>query len=95
MKKLKAHSAYLTALLLLTSCTGLKPFPTKFIYEVDLKNGVCGQYKIVDPEKLKFDHVADLPLSNCNGVFGFASDKVGLVFNWAETAIQKCKGQCQ
>ncbi len=79
----------------LTSCTGLKPFPAKYIYEIDLKNGVCGKYSIIDPQQLLFEHVSDLPLSACDGVFGFSSDQIGLVFDWSKTAIEKFNERCK
>lgn len=85
----------LTAILLLSGCAGLAPFPTNMVWETDLKAGVCGQYKVVNPEKLQFAHVRDWPLSKCDGTFGFSAEDVPKVFDWARTAIQKCKQGCK
>lgn len=90
----KRHLLFLIAVSL-TSCSGLKKFPTKYIYEIDLDHKVCGKYEIVDPEQFSFKHVADLPLNSCNGVFGFSTDSVGLVLDWSKDAIQKFNQKCQ
>lgn len=72
----------------ITSCGG-EAFPAKFILEVDTKAMVCGKYKIVDPENLKFEHVEDLPLEACNGVFGFATRDVPKVLRWSRAKIKE------
>lgn len=91
---LRLPSLCLTALIL-SGCSALSKFPTKYIYEVDLDNKVCGKYEVTDFERMLFKHVADLPLNSCNGVFGFSSDKVGLVIDWSVKAIEIGKGKCR
>lgn len=71
----------------LLSCS--KKFPVQYIYEADVSSGVCGKYKITDPEKLKFEWVEDLPLSACNGMFGFATRDVSKVINWSRDRIKE------
>lgn len=80
------------ALSLLVSCNGNVPkFPAEFIYEADLQNKICGKYKVVNPETLQFEHVEDLPLSECNGVFGFSSTEIAPVLDWSRKMIQELK----
>lgn len=85
----------LICLTVLNGCAGLKKFPADKLYEVDFKNQVCGEYKMVDFEKLLFEHTADLPLSACDGVFGFPSNKISPVLNWGRDAIVYGKEKCQ
>lgn len=79
----------------LVSCAGLKKFPADNIYEVDIANKACGEYKIVDYERLLFEHVRDLPLSACEGVFGFSSKQIAPVMNWSRDAIIFVKQNCK
>lgn len=91
-QKLKLPLIFLIALAL-GSCA--QKFPAQFIYEVDLDNQVCGRYKVVDSERLTFEHDSDLPLSSCNGVFGFSSRDISPVLNWTRDAIKQAKEKCQ
>ena len=99
MRKSKLLKIYLTALVLSFFVAGcgkkLPEFPARFIYEVDIQNKVCGKYKIVDPENLQVDFVEDLPLSECNGVFGFASTDIAPVLDWSRFAIEEMKKACK
>ncbi len=81
-------------ILTLTSCAEMPKFPAKFIYEVDLRSGVCGQYKVTNAERLTFKHVQDLPLEKCDGVFGFSKSEISPVLNWSRDAIQLGKKKC-
>lgn len=85
---------YLTGslLLLLTSCAGLKPFPTSTLYEYDAQYKVCGQYQITDPANLKFAYVKDVP---CPSIFGFNSSDIPKVLNWVQDAEAYAKANCQ
>lgn len=80
----------------LSACSGLRKFPTKYVYEVDLKDKVCGQYEItqVRPE-LAFRYVKDMSLDACNGVYGFSTRDMPDVLDWLDDAgdyaEQKCK----
>lgn len=83
----------LTALSL-SGCAGLKPFPSDYVYEVDLHHQVCGKYKIVDKERMLFEHDSDLPIMSCDGVFGFSTVDTPKVMDWGRDAIdygKKCK----
>lgn len=77
------------------ACSGLKPFPTKTIYEIDLKDNTCGEYVLTDMENLKFKWIKDHPLNDCDGTFGFASQDIPKVLDWASDAIKACKGKCK
>lgn len=85
------RNIYLIALISLSGCASLKPFPAKYIYEVDTTYDVCGKYVIVDPESLQIDYVDDLPMTACDGVFGFSAEDMPKVLDWSEEAIKKAK----
>lgn len=82
------------SLSVLASCSKLEKFPSDFIYEADVKFQVCGKWKIVDHERLLVEHVEDLPLSVCDGMFGFSSADMPKVLNWSRAAIDKIKNNC-
>lgn len=71
----------------LTSCAGLKPFPSEYVYETDLHNQVCGKYKIVDKERLLIEWDSDLPIMACHGVFGFSTIDEPKVLDWGRDAV--------
>ncbi len=81
--------------LALLSCNTLPKFPTKYVYEVDLGNHICGRYEIVDYERLLFKHVEDMPLAACDGVFGFSADRIGPVMTWSRNVIKQYKDKCK
>ena len=82
--------------LLSTSCGKSVPqFPAGYIYEVDVKNNVCGEYKIIDYKKVLFEHTRDLPLSSCNGVFGFYPSNIAPVLGWTRDRISEAEGRCE
>lgn len=85
------QNIFLIVLLSLSGCATLRPFPAKYLYEIDTIYGVCGKYVIVDPETLQYDYVEDLPLFQCNGVFGFSTEDIPKVLDWSEEAIKKAK----
>lgn len=78
--------------LLLSGCAGLKPFPADTLIEYDAKNKVCGEYRITDPENLKFKYVKDI---SCPSIFGFTSRDVPKVLNWATDAKEYVRSRCQ
>lgn len=79
----------------LSSCAGLKKFPAKYVYEVDLGNKVCGQYEITAYRpKLQFKHANDLSLNSCNGVFGFSTSDMPKVLDWADAAADAAEKKC-
>lgn len=80
--------------LVFLSCAGIPQFPTKYIYEVDIKNQACGRYVITDYEKLLFSHNKDLPLAECDGTFGFSRVDISPVLNWARDRITDAKNKC-
>lgn len=79
----------------LNGCASIPKFPAQYVYEVDLKANVCGQYKVVNYEKITLDHVADLPLSACDGVFGFSASTISPVLNWMRDRIVEGKARCR
>lgn len=83
----------LVALLLtfLTGCAGLKPFPTKELYEFDPRSKVCALYTIVDEEKMQWQWVRDIPAENCVSIFGFKTSDIPNVINWVMDAREYSK----
>lgn len=77
--------------MLLSSCAGLKPFPTDKLIEYDAKFKVCGQYRITDPEHFKYVYVQDIP---CPSFFGFTSQDIPKVENWAQDAQDYARQHC-
>lgn len=70
-------------LILLAGCNGLPKFPVKEIREIDVKNGVCGIYKIeVTSNKPKYTWIKDVPLSECDGTLGFSPADYKRAENW-------------
>jgi hypothetical protein len=65
------------------------------MFEVDVTNNVCGVYDIVDQERILFTHKEDLPLSSCNGVFGFSTSDTPKVIDWVRDRIKEAKEKCQ
>ncbi len=82
-------------ILTLTSCADMPKFPAKYIYEADVRHGVCGQYKVTNAERLTMAHVRDLPLAACDGMFGFSKSEISPVLNWSRDAIQMGKARCK
>lgn len=73
-------------------CAGLRKFPTETVIEYDNKNKVCGQYKIVDFENLKFEFVGDIP---CPSIFGFTSKDMPKVLDWQKDAQDYARNHCK
>lgn len=94
MRKLKPLKICLMAISL-SACASLPKFPTDYVYEVDIANKVCGRYKITNYQTLQFAHDKDLPLSACDGVFGFSSDKISPVLNWARDRAIEVQLRCK
>lgn len=78
--------------IVLSGCSGLKPFPADHIIEYDRKNKVCGYYKIVDPEHFKVEYEKDIP---CPDVFGFSSKDMPNILNWAQDAQDYVRNNCK
>ena len=91
----KSVELKLCALLIALSvlnCTSIRPFPTDTLIEYDNKFYVCGKYKITDPESFTFEFVEDVP---CPSVFGFTSEDVPKVLDWAKDMQRYAKERCQ
>lgn len=67
-KKLKTICCL--SLLLLSGCKTLNNAPISHLYVVDLDNGVCSKRIITNKTTLASKRVADLPLSECDGIIG-------------------------
>jgi len=80
---------------MLVSCSEAPKFPAKYIYEVDLQNDVCGKYEIIDSKKMTVRHVADLSLSQCQGVFGFSSKDIPKIFDWSADVQKMISERCK
>lgn len=61
-----SRTALILSILSLVGCQQLPKYPDHFIYDVDLDNKVCGEYKL-NKKKKTLTWVRDLPLSECNG----------------------------
>lgn len=77
---------------MLSGCSGIKPFPADHIIEYDRKNKVCGSYKIVDPEHLKVQYEKDVP---CPDVFGFSSKDIPKILDWAQDVQDYVRSNCK
>ena len=90
-----ALALHLTLLIvILSGCSKVPVFPSKYIWEVDIKSGVCGQYEIIDPKNFKSKHIKDWPIAKCDGVFGFSTSDIPKVLNWCSDMVVlagKCK----
>lgn len=75
----------------LIGCAGLPPFPTQTLIEYNAKSKVCGQYRITDPEHMKFEYVKDVP---CPSIFGFTSKDIPKVLDWADDAQEFARNHC-
>lgn len=80
--------------ILLSACSGLKPFPAKTLWEYDAKSKVCGEYEITDPEALRFRHIRDVPLSQCPTTFGFSAKDISAVLDWSRAAREYVNNHC-
>ncbi len=78
----------------LLSCAGLRPFPVDTLYEYDAKEPICGEYKIVDVENLKYAWVRDIPLKDCPSIFGFTPKQIPKVLSWARDAKDYARAHC-
>ncbi len=80
---------------LLVGCSGIPPYPAHMVYDVDLAHKACGEYEIVDKENMKFKHVRDLPLKECDGLIGMKARDFAKVKHWGQDvrayAAEKCK----
>lgn len=81
--------------LLLSACSGLKPFPTKTLWELDVKSQVCGQYEITDEVAMTFRHVRDVPLAQCPSIFGFEDKDTAPVLDWIRAARDYVRNHCK
>jgi hypothetical protein len=83
------------AALALSACSGLKPFPTKRLWEFDPKAQVCAEYAITDTDKLTVKHLRDVPLAECPAIFGFLASDIPKVLDWARAAREYAKAHCK
>lgn len=84
-------SIFSTALVLLTNCVATPKFPARELYEYDSALGVCGVYKIVNTEKIEFEFVKDIPLTECPTIFGFSAADAPKVLDWASDRMMEAK----
>lgn len=76
-------------------CAQVPKFPVKYIWETDVRNGVCGQYEIIDPKRLQVKHIKDWDLTKCDGVFGFSTEDTPKVLDWCSDLIVLAEKNCQ
>ena len=80
------------SILALTSCAKTE-FPADYLYQVDVINKVCDQFKI-DKEKMQFQFEKAIPFDQCPVVFGFEQKDVGNVMNFLRRMAKKAE-KCQ
>lgn len=82
-------------LLFFASCaSGLRPFPAKYLYVVDVTNQVCAKYRIVDLEKLTVVLESEsrlVPKGPCDRAVGFHRNEFKSVQNWVRDTIEEFK----
>lgn len=90
-----ARIAFALQLTSLTACAGLRPFPVDTVYEYDPKEPICGEYKIVDAENLKYVWVKDIPFEDCPPIFGFDPEQIPKILDWARDAKIYARDHCR
>lgn len=58
---------------------------------VDVAHSVCAEYKIIDPKKLQFEFLRDIPLINCDGNVSISKADWPKVNDWIKDVIEKSK----
>lgn len=81
-------------MLAISGCSHAPEFPTKTIWEVDMGNSACGEYRI-DLVTQKKTYVKDWPIEKCDGVFGFSTEDVPKVFQWVSDMKTYCTKHCK
>lgn len=79
--------------LFLTTCAHAQ-FPATKLYVVDLTNGVCAEYDIVDATNFKVRHKRDLALQKggpCDRMAGFHRNEFKGVQNYVRDSVKACK----
>jgi hypothetical protein len=94
LNKLKPLKICLIAISV-SACGKAPPFPTNRIFETNTTYKVCGEYKVVDLENMKYEHVTDHPLEKCNGNFGFQTSDVPKVTRWVPKMQKYVKDHCE
>lgn len=87
---------YLTAILSLVGCAGLKKFPEKDLYSYDFRDpDICRHFEISDYNALKYRFVGEIPIASCPIIFGFSAQGVPKVLTWGRESIDYGKTHCQ
>lgn len=93
MKRGKMNKTILIlSFLFLTTCAHAK-FDVERLYVVDLTNGVCAEYEIVDQVNVKVRLRQELPLQKggpCDRVVGFHRNEFKKVQNYIRDVIKEC-----
>lgn len=89
----KKLSVVLTlSLLFLAGCKTVDPYPDELLTIIDVQNGVCRDYKLVDQKNITFEGpVARYALnsSKCQVVWGYRPEAFKKIQNWARDSIAK------
>lgn len=73
----------------LAACGVERTYPDEPIYIANIKTGVCAEKKLIDPVAIKFQHVKDHPLSECQLLTGYKPKSFKTVQSWARDVIQE------
>lgn len=76
----------------ISGCSCLQEFEKNHkLYEIDVKNNVCGEYKIISVRDDKYQWERDLPLSSCDGYFSLSPEGFNAARRCAKKTIDNCK----
>lgn len=65
----------LAALLISVGCKSINNAPVTTLYVIDLDNGICSKRQITDKKTLTSKRVAELPVSECDGIIGLSPEE--------------------
>lgn len=85
----------LTISLFLLACSGAPKPPDVKPHDIDLVHKVCGEFKIVNYEQLKFEWVADHPIEKCDGYFAFSAEDMVKIKNYIKDMKRYAEQVCQ
>lgn len=77
------------------SCVGFPELPDLHPFDVDIEHGVCGEFRVVDKEKLTFEWVADHDLSKCNGFFALSPEDMNALKSYLKEARRTWEKKCK
>jgi len=77
------------------SCVEFPTLPDLHPHDIDLEHGLCGEFKIIDKDKLLFEYVQDHDLSKCNGYFALSPEDMQALKSYLKEARQTWEKKCK